>query len=236
LGIGAGGTTSPDSAQVDIDIATQQIMNELSTLLNKYDELDWWQFRDYAKSVLDAQIASGAVKRHNIDYNKVAVMYAAQYAEAYEDYMKHVKDVVNTGDLKAIENKLSQYVSQWSGVIGGAITDPFAGVVNELKDVLKMMRLQEAASTNPGRRRSLAEILGIKSVNDAIISPNGNIITTAPDDYLIATKTPGSLGNSNGTNITVNVTVQGSVTTEKELANSISSILYNQKSRGILTA
>ena len=47
--------------------------------------------------------------------------------------------------------------------------------------------------------------LGSESVNDAIISPNGNIITTAPDDYLIATKTPGSLGNSNGTNITVNV-------------------------------
>lgn len=41
-----------------------------------------------------------------------------------------------------------------------------------------------------------------KSVNDAIIAPNGNIITTAPDDYLIATKTPGALANNQ------NVTVQ----------------------------
>ena len=43
------------------------------------------------------------------------------------------------------------------------------------------------------------------SVNDAIISPNGNVISTAPDDYLIATKTPGSLVGGKGT--TVNFTV-----------------------------
>ena len=43
------------------------------------------------------------------------------------------------------------------------------------------------------------------SVNDAIISPNGNVISTAPDDYLIATKTPGSLAGGKGT--TVNFTV-----------------------------
>lgn len=40
-----------------------------------------------------------------------------------------------------------------------------------------------------------------KSVQDAIISPNGDIITTAPDDYLIATKNPNSLGGG----IVVNV-------------------------------
>ena len=42
-----------------------------------------------------------------------------------------------------------------------------------------------------------------RSVNDAIISPKGDIITTHPDDYIIATKTPGSLGGGNG--VTVNV-------------------------------
>ena len=35
------------------------------------------------------------------------------------------------------------------------------------------------------------------SVNDAIITPNGNVISTAPDDYLIATKTPDTLMGSN---------------------------------------
>lgn len=45
-----------------------------------------------------------------------------------------------------------------------------------------------------------------KSVEDAIISPNGQIITTAPDDYLIATKDPQSLGGGSGT---ININVSG---------------------------
>lgn len=36
----------------------------------------------------------------------------------------------------------------------------------------------------------------VRSVNDAIITPNGSVVTTHPDDYLIATKTPGSLINA----------------------------------------
>lgn len=34
------------------------------------------------------------------------------------------------------------------------------------------------------------------SVNDAIITPNGNVISTHPDDYLIATKTPENLSRN----------------------------------------
>lgn len=37
-----------------------------------------------------------------------------------------------------------------------------------------------------------------KKVNDAIITPSGNVITTHPDDYLIATKTPDSLLGNGG--------------------------------------
>jgi hypothetical protein len=37
-----------------------------------------------------------------------------------------------------------------------------------------------------------------QSVNDAIINPDGDIITTHPDDYLIATKDPQGLANSVG--------------------------------------
>lgn len=38
----------------------------------------------------------------------------------------------------------------------------------------------------------------VKSVDDAVISPGGGIITTHPDDYLIATKDPQGLANSVG--------------------------------------
>ena len=46
----------------------------------------------------------------------------------------------------------------------------------------------------------------IQSVGDAIISPDGNVITTNPNDYLIATTNPNSLGsNGNNFNITYNI-------------------------------
>lgn len=53
------------------------------------------------------------------------------------------------------------------GKVGGTIKSGFSSAGNFLKNAL--------------------------SVNDAIISPDGNIITTHPDDYLIATKNPHSL-------------------------------------------
>ena len=42
-------------------------------------------------------------------------------------------------------------------------------------------------------------------VNDAIITPSGDVIRTNPSDYLIATKTPGSFGGGGSPNVTVNV-------------------------------
>lgn len=46
---------------------------------------------------------------------------------------------------------------------------------------------------------------GSQSVNDAIISPNGNIITTHPDDYIMAMKDPSLLAQGSG-GITINIT------------------------------
>lgn len=42
-------------------------------------------------------------------------------------------------------------------------------------------------------------------VNDAIITPQGDVIKTDPSDYLIATKTPGALAGASSGGITVNV-------------------------------
>jgi phage-related protein len=43
------------------------------------------------------------------------------------------------------------------------------------------------------------------SVNDAIITPRGDIVKTHPDDFIIATKNPQSLGGSSSNNITINI-------------------------------
>lgn len=49
------------------------------------------------------------------------------------------------------------------------------------------------------------------SVNDAIIAPNGNVISTAPDDYLIATKQPQNLIGKNTGSVNVQPQINFSV-------------------------
>ena len=68
------------------------------------------------------------------------------------------------------------------------------------------------------------------AVNDAIITPNGDIIRTNPSDYLIATKNPGALmGGSGSSNI--NVTVNGGMITE-EVAKDIGKIILREVNVG----
>lgn len=77
--------------------------------------------------------------------------------------------------------------------------------IQNLKDALSDLIDQaktdaEYYENNLRHKNALAanEIVSKRSVNDAIISPSGSIITTHPDDYLIATKTPETLiGNRN---------------------------------------
>lgn len=72
---------------------------------------------------------------------------------------------------------------------------------------------------------------GGKSVNDAIITPNGDIIRTNPSDYLIATKTPGSFGGGSSGSTSVNVTINGGLITE-EVARDIGKIIQRELNYG----
>ena len=48
-----------------------------------------------------------------------------------------------------------------------------------------------------GMGAGIGAMLGVtRSVNDAVISPRGDIISTHPDDYLIATKNPGKMASN----------------------------------------
>lgn len=58
-------------------------------------------------------------------------------------------------------------------------------------------------------------VISSTSVNDAIITKDGKVIQTHPEDYLIATKTPGALVSSNQTN--VQVTIVNSISNEVDV-------------------
>ncbi|MBQ0112853.1 MAG: hypothetical protein KBT03_06975, partial [Bacteroidales bacterium] len=81
--------------------------------------------------------------------------------------------------------------------------------IQNLKDALSDLIDQaktdaEYYQRNLLHKNALAEneAISSRSVNDAIITPNGSVVTTHPDDYLIATKTPGSLLGNGGKNTT----------------------------------
>lgn len=78
--------------------------------------------------------------------------------------------------------------------------------VNDLINALSKLNIAQAAKNVAGAVGgaigNAANWIGNKlGVQDAIIAPNGNIITTAPDDYLIATKNPRGLGGGIVVNI-----------------------------------
>lgn len=84
------------------------------------------------------------------------------------------------------------------------INNPIKALIESLEHVL---RLLDRVAGFGGVRKVVSSIASrfqsgkSTPVNDAIISPRGDIITTHPDDYLIATKTPHSLGG--GLNLTI---------------------------------
>lgn len=74
-------------------------------------------------------------------------------------------------------------------------TQKLNDIKDQLADLLAQAREDAIYYENELRHKkaiSTTESLSSTSVNDAIIAPNGNVITTHPDDYLIATKDPGS--------------------------------------------
>lgn len=72
-------------------------------------------------------------------------------------------------------------------------------IKDDLSEILEQARRDASYyERNMQHKKALGirENLSHTSVNDAIIAPNGNVITTHPDDYLIATKTPQNLGRT----------------------------------------
>jgi tape measure domain-containing protein len=83
------------------------------------------------------------------------------------------------------------------------ITDKIAATIEVVEKFISL--LQRAVSLVGGLPGKAAGGLGkVFGVNDAIISPKGDIITTHPEDYLIATKNPASLLSGGGVTVNIN--------------------------------
>ncbi|MBW6469608.1 MAG: hypothetical protein K0A90_00120 [Methanosarcinaceae archaeon] len=72
---------------------------------------------------------------------------------------------------------------------------------------------------------------GSSKVNDAIITPNGDIIRTNPADYIIATKNPGALGGGSGGPANITVTINGGLITD-DVARDIGKVILREVNMG----
>lgn len=75
------------------------------------------------------------------------------------------------------------------------------GYVENLINAISRLNIMQAARQFVGT--AVQAVSNVVRVNDAVISPSGQVVSTSPDDWLIATKTPGQLGGGGG--ITVNI-------------------------------
>ena len=133
--------------------------------------------------------------------------------------------IANFDTIKAVFASLFANMKDGFAITWDSITDIFKKAIDFIMKLMQPLlraldRLKEGASMvggsiKGGLGRAKSSISGLfnsggnflkrtMSVNDAIISPDGNIITTHPDDYLIATKNPQSLAGGGG--FVINIT------------------------------
>lgn len=85
-------------------------------------------------------------------------------------------------------------------------------ILKALKSDLKELIAQAKADAiyyekEVSHKKALTTNQSLTKVNDAIITPSGNVINTHPDDWLIATKTPQTLGNTKTSAPVVNLSI-----------------------------
>lgn len=143
--------------------------------------------------------------------------------------------LVAWNSLKVILDELWDKIKSIVIISIETLKDVGIWVLDKLKSVLSnsFNSLRDIGSWISDKVKSFFSFggFGSKSVNDAIITPNGDIIRTNPSDYLIATKTPGNLMGGSGGSKSVNVTINGGLITE-DVARDIGRIIQREINYG----
>ena len=131
----------------------------------------------------------------------------------------------------------SFFTSMWKDIenifIDGInfVIDALDGLIRQVNNFLSLLQKVPGMGSVIGQ---IPIIPHVTAVDDAIISPSGEVITTNPNDYLIATQTPGSLigsgpqGNGNGSII---VNINGAVWSTKDQATMLANEIARQIGR-----
>lgn len=180
------------------------------------------QNADFIKSINDAVVEARRVAGLS-DLQRAIEEYNTKRAVALKDYndkmADYAKEMAALKKKQADEQKLYQdkavflmtlqlqNLQNQMALAKGAVQVTKDQVEKEIAYYKLLADAISNARSGNGAGVSRAQAM-VRSVNDAVISPAGDIITTHPRDFLIATQDPKGLAG--GTSITLNVTVNGS--------------------------
>jgi len=215
--------------QERINEIQNELQNELSHNRRKTleDELMDRQAVELENAELIASIQDemAEIKRQNAltDIEREVEDYYARREIAENEYNETVARL--NAEISAVQNKIYQeqqlYSQKREFIIAqqleaskeitkilndnvNATKEAISKEIEYYKELARVIAEARGASSS-----GLNRIQNFQSVNDAIISPKGDIITTHPDDYLIATKNPSSLGGGGGVVVNVYGDVSG---------------------------
>ena len=96
---------------------------------------------------------------------------------------------------KFIEQTLADIQQAHDDAMKKGLYTTKAGIEKEIEmykalaEAIKAARSGDVATVNRAQA-------SVKAINDGVISPNGRVVSTSPEDYLIATKNPGALAET----------------------------------------
>lgn len=123
----------------------------------------------------------------------------------FRGFAKVLDGIVNL-DIKMVFDGLVMIVDGAFSVIADAVEgvlDLIDGAINKIGELTGLWSNVDLSGAYEG----FMNMFGIGStvkVNDAIITPSGQVIQTDPADYLIATKNPGSISGGSNTEVVIN--------------------------------
>ena len=147
-----------------------------------------------------------------------------------KEYQDKLRDIVN--ELKDNEDKRDALLKIQNEITTGLVIEynkeADIYVENQRRMIAereKFLRMQaNSASSQMSMAPVMSPMSNMSSVEDAIITPKGDVITTHPDDYIIATKNPQNLGGKG--NITINI--NGGTYLSEEVAEEIGDMIISK--------
>jgi len=139
-------------------------------------------------------------------------------------------EVIPTNSLFGnIKTNTDSFTKSIPNIAKTNVSNPITSLMKAIKNAIDSAKAKIRDIESSGSRG------GLFNVNDAIITPKGDIIRTNSEDYLIATKHPESLGGGGGPSIqtmNVNISVQelNSDMQIRQLAQKVSESIQRQMS------